>query len=179
MTVWKIIRGLWTVASFPCAVVLTVNFERIAQAHRLDQIVPDPAKQLAPLAAWAQQPWVVFLSVLIVGVTIGLWADTVLRRLLSRNVPTRKTKLVALGHEMRAILHRANRLRNFSYSRSAQHEDRLLSADLNVLLTNTGRFGIPTPPTSASVDDIEDYLARVGARLIAGDEATAIIEARR
>lgn len=179
MTVWKIVRGIWTVVAFPCAAIVTLNIERIAEAHRLDQMVPDPAKQLAPLTEWAQQPLVIFFSVLICGVTIGLWADTVFRRLLSRKVPTRKTKLVSLGYEMHAILHRANHLRNFTYSRSALHEERLLSADLNVLLTKTANFRIPTPPTTATVDQIEDYLARVGARLIAGDEATAVAEAKR
>ncbi len=79
MTVWKIVRGAWTLVSLPFVAIATLNIERIAQAHRLDQIVPDPAQKIEPLSALAQQPWIVFLSVLIVGVTIGLWADSVLR----------------------------------------------------------------------------------------------------
>jgi hypothetical protein len=178
MTVWKIVRGAWTLISLPFVAIATLNIERIAEAHRLDQIVPDPA-QLGTLSALAQQPWVVFLSVLIAGVTIGLWVDSVLRGLLSRRVPSRKDKLATLGYEMRNMLHRTHHFRNFTLTHEREHQARLLNADLNVLLTKTARMGIPTPTSDATMDDVEDYFARVGARLIAGDEAAAIIEATR
>ncbi|MCK5910231.1 MAG: hypothetical protein KAG62_09800 [Caulobacter sp.] len=179
MTVWKIVRGAWTLISLPFVAIATLNIERIAQAHRLDQIIPDPGQKLSPLHSPAQQPWIVFLSVLIVGVTIGLWVDSALRRLLSRNIPSRKDKLTSLGYRMQNLLHRINDFHNYTLSRDRELKARLLNADLNVLLTDTARMGIPTPHADSTMDQVEDYFARVGARLVAGDETAAVHEATR
>jgi hypothetical protein len=180
MTIWRALKLIWTVITFPILVLITLNFERIFQAHRWDEVLPDAigGKYFAPFSR-IEAPWVFCISFLMVGITVGFWLGPVLKEKLGREISSRRRQLISLGIRMQNLSTSMHHADSFSTSWERPHLSRQLTAELNIVMHEAFKRGIPVPPTDAEKDRVQDFLTYVGSRLAQDDELAAIQEATR
>lgn len=151
--------------------VLVLNVERIAQAHRLDDLVPDPATVPA-FSAFLHHPLTVVMGAIGLGLFVGLSADTLIRKVFRSEAPTRRDKMILLGLKMQNLSEELSRALIGQDLQSA-------IARLNILMTEASRLGLPLPHAKSDGAVIRGYLTHVGTWLAEGDLAGAKLQAGR
>ncbi|HAV49730.1 MULTISPECIES: hypothetical protein [unclassified Brevundimonas] len=161
----------WLVALVATTIV-ALNIERVAKAHKLDQLVPDAAPSNAILA-FVERPAVLVIATFVLGLLIGLAALKV-RSFLSRNTKPPHSKERALGVRMLHLTHQISQLQR--WSRSAQ-DQRNAMASLDMVMIDAERMGLPVPDHDADPEVTLTYLTDIGGWLLKGDFTTALLRA--
>lgn len=141
--------------------VLVLNIERIAQAHHLDDLVPDPAT-VSGLSAFLHHPLTVVIGAIGLGLVLGLSVDAVIRKVFRSEAPSRRDKIVLLGLRMQNL---SDDLSGFLMGQDLQ----AANARLNILLTEASRMGLLLPTAKSDGEVIRNYLTHVGSWLAEGD----------
>lgn len=178
MNLTQTIRRIAAIFGFVGLIVLTLNIERIAQANGLDQLLPDPIK-----GGWLgvlQKPSIIVAAALALGLAVGLWLDSVLRKFTTARPPKPKP-FVLLGRRMEAMAKRLGAMQEYGGFYSEQ-DRRTAWSDLVVLFTDLQSSGVPIPDMSeenaVTPDELMRYLTHVGAWLSRDDLARAILSAK-
>jgi hypothetical protein len=168
----KVAGWLLTLAA---STIIALNIERLAVAHRLDQLVPDPGRSNV-LLALAQRPSVLVGATLILGIWVGFALATILAaRSGPKKDPHAAEKL--LGAQMLNCAHAVSELQRWGLAYSDQ-DRRNVNSQLNMVMTDAFRMGLPTPKANGEQDALLDYLTDIGSWLCKGDFTTAILRAK-
>lgn len=164
----------WLLA-LAASTIIALNIERLAEAHKLDQLVPDPGQSNAILA-FTQRPVVLIAATFVLGALVGL----ALAKFRASLAGPKKDPYAAekrLGLRMLKVAHQISELQRWSYSHSDQ-DRRNAMATLNMVMIDAERMGLPTPEPEAESEVTLTYLTDIGSWLFKGDFVTAILRAR-
>ena len=100
------VRWFFTAASLPFLVILYLNIEKYAESRGWDTFLLqllEPATQReesedSRLIRALTNPWMVYAAITVIGMTLGVWLDAVLKRLDAKK-PTKQDKLREIGNE--------------------------------------------------------------------------------
>ena len=165
----------WWLVALAASTIVALNIQRLAIAHRLDQLIPEPGKSNA-LLAFAQRPAVLVSATLI----LGIWLGFALARFLAARAGPKKDPYAAeksLGLRMLNLAHQISEIQRWSFSHSDQ-DRRNATATLNMVMIDAERMGLPTPPPQADSEAMLTYLTDIGSWLFKGDFATALLRAK-
>lgn len=151
--------------------ILVLNIERVAQAHRLDDLVPDPAT-VSGLAAFLHHPATVVAGAVGLGLLIGLSADTLIRKLFRSKAPSKVERMILLGLKMQNL---SEELSRFLMGQDLQSAN----ARLNILMTEASRLGLSLPDAKSDGETVRSYLTHVGTWLAEGDLNGAKVHSER
>ena len=168
-------RGVGWLLALAASSVLVLNFERVAIAHRLDQLIPDPGKA-SGLFEFTQRPMVILAATLVLGVLTGFVASKV-KAVLTKRIGAVVVSGQALGARMLMCAEVLSGIQRWSSLHSDQDRRNAL-AQLNIAILDAHRFGLHTPAQGAPADDMLNYLTEVGSWLMKGDKEVAKMRAK-
>jgi hypothetical protein len=157
------VRGPVTVVSFIAVVVLALNIESTATYFGLDKVlvglVQDPTAKPpitpSPMVVFITHPATIWAAALLAAFTVGMWADTLLRRIDTKR-PSRAEKLKGIGSRCVGLHSTLKEKLIYNDSDLIGALPRILSVSLDL-----EKAGFPVPrPKAALTEEYATQIAR-------------------